>query len=92
MILIKAALRHHQKSLGTLLRQWRKSAGLTQEQVRQQLGYESPQIISNWERGVATPSIQHLRRIIEIYAVPKKRAMQSLLNLDRNYLKKTLLR
>ena len=51
--------------VGARLRVARRSAGLTQKQLADQLEVESI-TVSRWERGVTTPSIPRLRRIAEI--------------------------
>ena len=43
------------------LKQKRVAAGLSQRDVSDELGYSTPQFISNWERGISCPP----RRIIE---------------------------
>ena len=51
--------------MGGRLRTARRSAGLTQKQLGEQLGVESI-TVSRWERGVTTPSLPRLRRIAEL--------------------------
>jgi transcriptional regulator with XRE-family HTH domain len=51
--------------VGARLRVARRTAGLTQKQLADQLGVESI-TVSRWERGVTTPSIPRLRRIADI--------------------------
>lgn len=50
--------------MGGRLRIARRSAGLTQKELAEQLGVESI-TVSRWERGVTTPSLPRLRRIAE---------------------------
>ena len=51
--------------IGARLRVARRSAGLTQRQLADQLGVESI-TVSRWERGVTTPSLPRLRKIAEL--------------------------
>jgi len=51
--------------VGGRLRTARRSVGLTQKQLAEQLGVE-PITISRWERDVTTPSLPRLRRVAEI--------------------------
>lgn len=51
--------------MGGRLRTARRSVGLTQKQLAEQLGVE-PITISRWERDVTTPSLPRLRRVAEI--------------------------
>lgn len=48
----------------------RKDIGLTQWQVAKKLGYESPQFVSNWERGVAELPACQFRKISKLYKIP----------------------
>lgn len=52
-----------------LLKDWRKSAKLTQGQVADKLGYETSQFISNWERGVSIPPSNTIETLAKMYGV-----------------------
>ena len=56
---------HDSGGVGGGLRTARRSAGLTQKQLGDELGVESI-TVSRWERGVTTPSLPRLRRIAEL--------------------------
>jgi transcriptional regulator with XRE-family HTH domain len=56
---------HDSGGVGGRLRTARRSAGLTQKQLADELGVESI-TVSRWERGVTTPSLPRLRRIAEL--------------------------
>ena len=56
---------HASVGLGGRLRTARRSVGLTQKQLAEQLGVESV-TVSRWERDVTTPSLPRLRRIGEL--------------------------
>jgi transcriptional regulator with XRE-family HTH domain len=56
---------HDSGGVGGRLRTARRSAGLTQKQLADQLNVESI-TVSRWERGVTQPSLPRLRRIAEI--------------------------
>lgn len=55
--------------LATFLKKKRIEAGLTQSEVASELGYSSPQFISNWERGLANPPVFILRNLTKLYKV-----------------------
>lgn len=55
--------------LADFLKQKRVSAGLSQRDVADKLGYSTPQFISNWERGVSHPPINALKKLGELYKV-----------------------
>jgi transcriptional regulator with XRE-family HTH domain len=56
---------HESGGVGGRLRTARRSAGLTQKQLADELGVESI-TVSRWERGVTSPSLPRLRRIAEL--------------------------
>jgi transcriptional regulator with XRE-family HTH domain len=56
---------HDSGGVGDRLRTARRSAGLTQKQLADDLGVESV-TVSRWERGVTTPSLPRLRRVAEL--------------------------
>lgn len=51
--------------VGDRLRLARRSAGLTQKQLAEELEVDSI-TVSRWERGVTTPSLPRLRRVAEL--------------------------
>lgn len=48
------------------LKDWRDAKGLTQEAVAAELGYESREMVSLIERGLAFPSLSKLGRIRQL--------------------------
>lgn len=61
------------------LRKKRELAGLSQKQVAENLGYTTPQFISNWERGLSTPPIKTLKKLADMYSIPKEEIFDLLL-------------
>jgi transcriptional regulator with XRE-family HTH domain len=57
------------KRLGAFLKSKRQSAGLTQWFVAEQLGYSTPQFVSNWGRGLSIPPVHTLPALARFYAV-----------------------
>ena len=57
------------KTLAQFLKQAREKAELSQRQVADELGYQSAQFISNWERGVSSPPMKTLKLLGELYFV-----------------------
>lgn len=47
-------------------REARLKQGLNQGQLAQKLGYTSPQIVSNWERGLTTPPVKRLKKLCKV--------------------------
>jgi transcriptional regulator with XRE-family HTH domain len=78
------------KRMGIYLRTKREAKGLTQAQVATQLGYGSPQFISNIERGVSRVPVKSLRSFIDLYSLPTDEVIELLLEEKRMSLKKIL--
>lgn len=78
------------KRMGIFLREKRELKGLTQAQVATQLGYGSPQFISNIERGVSRVPVKSLKYFIDLYSLKPDEVIDLLLEEKRNQLKKVL--
>lgn len=48
-------IRKERRDLGKFLARARIRAGHTQRDVSEELGYDTPQFVSNWERGASMP-------------------------------------
>lgn len=59
-------------SLETMLKQRREAVGMTQGSLSRELGYSSPQFISNWERGQSAIPERHFRKISQLLGVPMR--------------------
>ena len=57
------------KTLAEFLKLAREKAGLSQRQIADDLGYQSAQFISNWERGISSPPMKTLKQLGELYSV-----------------------
>lgn len=55
---------------GQFLKSAREKAGVSQKEISTALGYNTPQFVSNWERGVAMPPISALKKIAKLINVP----------------------
>ena len=58
-----------QPMMSEFLKEKRARVGLTQSEVASKLGYSSPQFVSNWERGLASPPVFVLRDLTKLYKV-----------------------
>ncbi len=65
--------------VGHFLKRKRIAAGLSQRQVCEALGYSSTQFISNWERGLASPPMGALARLVQIYKIGKNDFMEEMM-------------
>lgn len=79
------------KRIGSYLRKKRELKGLTQAQVASQLGYGSPQFISNIERGVSRVPAKSLKSFINLYELQVDEVIDLLLEERRDYLRKILI-
>ena len=64
------------------LKQKRIEANLSQLQLATQLGYTSPQFVSNWERGVALPPLKICKELARLLKVSRKEMRHELI---KNY-------
>lgn len=67
------------QKLGRFLREARIDSDLSQKEVAKKLGYASPQFVSNWERGIASPPMHCLPKICRMYGVSKRQAKKVML-------------
>lgn len=56
-------------NLASFLKEARAMSGLSQRDVSVHLGYDTPQFISNWERGVSSPPVSIVKKLAELYRV-----------------------
>ncbi len=57
-------------ALASLLKKHRERKGLTQREVSEVLGFETPQFISNLERGTAILPPKHVRKVSKLLDIP----------------------
>lgn len=79
-----------EKKISTVLKEKRIEAGLTQQQVASQLGYSSPQFISNWERGISHPPIETLKQIGKLYGISGEELYEAMVFTSIEDVKKSL--
>lgn len=66
---IKKSAPRTRSSLGKFIRDRRKKVGLSQWDIARELGYETAQYVSNWERGVSNPPMKTLKKLGELLDV-----------------------
>lgn len=54
----------------TTIRSKRKEAGLSQIYIAKQLGYQSAQFVSNWERGISMPPLEKSKKLANLLNIP----------------------
>lgn len=70
----------HKNLLSEYLRKKRESAKLSQRYVSTQLGYSTPQFISNWERGVSQPPVFSIKKVASIYGISSDELFEKILS------------
>jgi transcriptional regulator with XRE-family HTH domain len=89
-MLEKAAREKFQVELGNYLKDKRVAANLTQGQVAETLGLESPQFISNIERGKCAIPMHIMRQLLKKYNMDKNEFLDYIGGLQMNYFRKSL--
>lgn len=70
----------NKNSLSVLLQQKRQRANLSQKDVSDKLGYNTPQFISNWERGLSQPPVNSLKKLADLYGMSAEELFEAVLN------------
>jgi transcriptional regulator with XRE-family HTH domain len=78
------------RSLNDYLRQKRVDSGLSQLDVARELGYSSPQFVSNWERGLVSPPLETIAVLVDLYKIPSSEVVSRILDETRDYLEANL--
>jgi transcriptional regulator with XRE-family HTH domain len=79
-----------QGQLGEVLKGARLSLGLSQKDVADSLGYESAQVVSDWERGQAPLPMKQLFHLAEILKLDKDHLFELLLDFSVGKLRKNM--
>jgi len=66
--------------IGKELKRLRIKAGLKQKDVAKELGYSSPQFISNWERGISSPPVKIIKELANLYKTSPDKLFRKLQN------------
>lgn len=78
------------RNLNDYLRQKRVDSGMSQLDVARELGYSSPQFVSNWERGLVSPPLETIAVLIDLYKIPSSEVVNQILAETRDYLESNL--
>jgi transcriptional regulator with XRE-family HTH domain len=78
------------KTLNEYLREKRVDSGLSQLDVARELGYSSPQFVSNWERGLVSPPLETIAVLIDLYKISSSEVVSKILEETRDYLESNL--
>lgn len=83
-------MRFNGSKIGNLLKQGRQKKGLTQEFVSKKLNLQSPQYVSNIERGKCPASLDTLGVLIKMYDLKAENVVQLLTSEYRNQIARAL--
>jgi transcriptional regulator with XRE-family HTH domain len=78
------------RTMNDFLRQKRLDSGLSQLDVAQELGYSSPQFVSNWERGLVSPPLETISVLIDLYKIAPSEVIDRILDETREHLEANL--
>ena len=76
--------------LGKYLKSKRVKAGFTQSDVSEKLGLSSPQLISNFERGLCSPPLNHLKKLVSLYGLDPDELLKVMLHSRLKVLEKAI--
>jgi transcriptional regulator with XRE-family HTH domain len=81
---------HGSSEMASYLKKKRMASGLTQIEVSKKLGYSSAQFVSNWERGLSSPPVKTLARLIKLYKLNPNEVIEMCLTPLRRELKRVM--
>ena len=82
--------KNFQKEFGIYLKQKRERLGLSQSEVAHELGYSSPQFVSNFERGLCSLPLNKIKKLIDLYELKGEEVVELMLSLHETYLREEL--
>lgn len=80
------------KDFGNFLKEGRKKQSLSQGDLADVLGYESPQYVSDWERGVSSIPIKKLTQIAHVLKLSEEELFEKMLLLAKARLEEGMLK
>ena len=69
--------------IGKFLKKSRQVAGLSQNDVKEIIGYKSCQLVSDWERGICGPPTAILHKLIKAYKLRSESIVELILSAER---------
>ena len=87
---MEALSRTERVELGQFLKEWRIKADYSQPSIAKKLGYNTPQVISNWERGAANVPAHALSGLVKYYKIPQGTMLGFLADVHTKYWAKKL--
>lgn len=78
----------HFETLSKYLHEKRVAKEITQGNLARMLGYASPQFVSNWERGLAKPPFDTLKKMIKMLDLDVDELLTILMKIEEERLRK----
>lgn len=79
------------KDFGSFLKNSRKKQDLSQGDLATALGYESPQYISDWERGASSIPMKKLVQVAQVLKISEEELFEKMLSLAKARLEEGML-
>lgn len=79
----------YSKEIGVFFQAHRVKSGLSQSDLADELGVNK-QLISNWERGLCSPRMDHIGKIVKLTRIPKKKLIALLLKQSETEIRKSI--
>lgn len=80
----------HLETLSKYLYEKRVAKEITQGNLARVLGYASPQFVSNWERGLAKPPLETLKKMIKILDLDVDELLNILMKMEEKRLREII--
>ena len=68
------------EEIGMIVRDYRVKSKMTQMDLAQKLGYDSPQFVSLFERGLSKVPFETLGQLVVILGIPEKKIMKNIVS------------
>ncbi len=77
---LKSNMKNTSAPIGELIKEFRRTKGMTQKELSDLLGYENPQFISLIENGHSKVPLSSLGQIIRALEIPERLALSSMVS------------
>ncbi|MCB0413568.1 MAG: helix-turn-helix transcriptional regulator [Bdellovibrionales bacterium] len=77
-------------TLSDILKQSRNKLNMSQGDLAKTLGYTSPQFISNWERGISSPPLKTICKLVNVLSLDPDEVIEVMLIEEEKTLRKAL--
>jgi transcriptional regulator with XRE-family HTH domain len=78
------------KRIATFFKDSRVKVRLSQSEVATFMGYSCAQFVSNWERGISTPPLEKLPKLLDLYRLDRNDLIELVLQETRSFLEGAL--